>query len=66
MIKKLVYCRRQTTGIGHPYAPVRLRAILVVAALGTADIGADEHRRVAKGATRAGAEYAKANWNNHR
>src|SRR6516162_5201786 len=39
--------------------------ILIVAVLGAADIGALMNTAASlRGATRAGAEYAKANWNN--
>jgi Flp pilus assembly protein TadG len=69
MIKKLVallHRRRNDWNRGTLTVEFAFAApILVVAVLGAADIGALMNTAASlRGATRAGAEYAKANWNN--
>jgi len=69
MIKKLVallHRRRHDWDRGTLTLEFAFAApILVAAALGAADIGALMNTAASlRGATRAGAEYAKANWNN--
>ena len=69
MIKKLIallHRRRDDWDKGTLTLEFAFAApILVVAALGAADIGALMNTAASlRGATRAGAEYAKANWNN--
>jgi len=69
MIKKLVTllhrrrggCNKGTLTVEFAFAA----PILIVAVLGAADIGSLMNTAASlRGATRAGAEYAKANWNN--
>src|SRR5215472_4889022 len=69
MIKKLVallHRRRHDGDSGTLTIEFAFAApILIVAVLGAADIGALMNTAASlRGATRAGAEYAKANWNN--
>jgi hypothetical protein len=69
MIKKLVtllHRRRDDSNKGTLTVEFAFAApILIVAVLGAADIGALMNTAASlRGATRAGAEYAKANWNN--
>jgi Flp pilus assembly protein TadG len=69
MIKKLVallHRRRHDGDRGTLTVEFAFAApILVVAVLGAADVGALMNTAASlRGATRAGAEYAKANWNN--
>jgi Flp pilus assembly protein TadG len=69
MIKKLIallHRRQDDWNRGTLTLEIAFAApILVVAAQGAADIGAMMNTAASlRGATRAGAEYAKANWNN--